>query len=187
LICHLAATSGHPGLALAWLGLLPMAAAMAAGALGWRSAAAGLACLTLAAVGGAALDDAVLRIPPIAIPLGLALVFGQTLLSGRTPLVNRIGEHVRGPLPTNVADYGRALTRLWTWMFFALALEALLLALFANAFWWSAFTNFINYAIIASVFIGEYAVRRRVLTGEEHSGFFDYVRDLLRSGQRLNG
>jgi uncharacterized membrane protein len=187
LICHLAATSGYSGLALVWLGLLPIAAAAAAGALGWRPAVVGLACLALAGFGGAALDDAVLRIPPIAIPLGLALVFGQTLLPGRTPLVNRIGEHVRGPLPTRVADYGRALTRLWTWIFLALALEALLLALFANAFWWSAFTNFINYAIIASVFVGEYAVRRRVLTDEEHSGFFDYVRDLLHSGQRLHG
>ena len=187
LICHLAATSGHPGLALVWLGLLPMAAATAAGALGWRSAVAGLACLALAGFSGAALEDAVLRIPPIAIPLGLALVFGQTLLPGRTPLVNRIGEQFRGPLPTRVAGYGRGLTRFWTWIFVALALEALLLAVFANAFWWSAFTNFINYAIIAAVFVGEYAVRRRVLTEEEHSGFFDYVRDLLRSKLQVNG
>ncbi len=83
--------------------------------------------------------------------------------------------------------YLLAILGFWTWIFVSLAFGALLLALFANAFWWSAVTNLIDYAIIALVFVPEYAVRRRVLTEEEHSGFFDYVRGLLRSGLQPNG
>lgn len=184
IICHLAAVSGHPELALVWLGLATAYA-------GWRSGSwvlpiliCALALLALWPRGGRELGDAALRIPPIAIPAALAFVFAESLRPGRTPIVNLIGSRVHGPLAPRVADYGRGLTRFWIYVLIGLALEALLLALFADAYWWSLFTNFLNYGIVAAVFVGEYAWRRRVLTVTPHSPFLHYVRDVLRAGLR---
>jgi uncharacterized membrane protein len=177
LVCHWAATGGHPSLALLWLGLALLLGAHRRGPL----LVLGLVGLGLGALAGESLGAAVLRLPPIVIPFGLALVFAQTLKPGHTPIVVQIAEQARGPLPVRLADYGRGLTRFWTWLFLALAVESLALALFADAYWWSIFTNFINYGIVVAAFAGEYAVRCRILADVEHPGLRDYLRDLMRA------
>jgi uncharacterized membrane protein len=185
LVCHFAATLGYPWAAVAWLGLLLIASAVTAKEGRALPLAFGLACLGIAGFAGDGVGVAALAIPPVAIPLGLAFLFGHTLLPGRTPLVARIAAHFRGPLPAPVAAYCRGLTRLWTWLLVALALESLLLALFADPFWWSLGTNLINYMMIGGVFAAEYAVRRRILANEAHPPFFGYVRGMLRLGLRV--
>ena len=143
------------------------------------------ALLTVAAAGwgfAAGRDEELLRVPPVLIALALGVVFARTLLPGRTPLIARIAERARGNLPGPVADYSRVLTWVWTWFFFAMALECMLLGLYAPPFLWSLTTNFINYVLIALLFVLEYPIRRRVLRDFEHASFVDSLRVTLRQG-----
>lgn len=145
----------------------------------------GIAVAVVAAValsGPANLNDLIIRTQPVAIAGMLAFLFGRTLMPGQVPLIVRIGEHFRGELPPSVAAYGVRLTVFWTLLFVFLALESALLGVFGTAFWWSLFTNLINYIIIVSVFVVEYAIRRRVLSDVDHEPFFNYVASMARIG-----
>lgn len=97
--------------------------------------------------------------PPIAIPLFLAWVFGRTLLPGRRPLIRVFAEDVMERDDPKRHGYMRALTWFWTLLLGGLALQAMLLALFADPVIWSLFANGINYGIVALAFIGEFIVR----------------------------
>jgi hypothetical protein len=70
-------------------------------------------------------------------------------------------------------------------VFFAvLALESLLLALFAPLHLWSIFSNFFNYLFLLLFFIVEYRIRVYLFPEVEHPGFFGFVRDLLQLDRR---
>jgi uncharacterized membrane protein len=165
-----------------WLwGLLTYLAFSAPGRRWPYGIAAGVvAAVTLS--GPANLNDLILRTQPVAITGLLAVLFGQSLMPGQTPLIVRVAEYCRGALPPTVAAYGRRLTIFWTSLFVLLALESVLLGIFGTVFWWSLFTNLINYLIIIAVFVAEYAIRRRVLSDVEHEPFFDYVASMARIG-----
>jgi len=180
LVNHAGAMLGVPAAGLAWLALVLAAGFM----LGSRSPVLfSLALLCLAAAVEGHLEhnaDLLQRVPPVVIAFGLAWVFGRTLLPGRVALISRIGERMRGELPAPVARYGHRLTAVWTLFFVLMGLECLLLGLFAPPFWWSLFANFINYGLIALLFIVEYPIRRVVLRDLEHTSFIDSLRGSLR-------
>jgi uncharacterized membrane protein len=184
LVCHLGASQGLAWPGLAWLAGLFAATAWARAGARLPLLALAAATLGIAALAGPALGGALLRLPPILVSGALAIVFGETLRPGRNPLILEIAERARGTLPQGVRAYGRGLTVFWTVAFLALALESLLLALLADDYWWSLFTNLINYGVLALIFPLEYAVRRRVLSDLEHEPFFDYLRGLVRVGLR---
>jgi uncharacterized membrane protein len=177
---HAGAIMGAPAAGLAWLALVLFSGFM----LGSRSLVLlWLAMLSLTAALAGHLGHhaaALQRVPPVIISLSLAWVFGRTLLPGRVPLISQIGERVRGELPVPVARYGHRLTAIWTLFFILMGLECLLLGLFAPPFWWSLFANFINYGLIASLFVVEYSIRRLVLRNLEHSSFLDSLRESLQ-------
>jgi uncharacterized membrane protein len=177
---HAGTIMGAPAAGLACLSLV-----LAAGfVLGSRSLVLPwLALLSLAAAVGGHLEhhaDLLQRVPPVIIAFSLLWVFGRTLLRGRVPLISRIGERMRGELPVPVARYGYWLTAIWALFFMLMGLECLLLGLFAPAFWWSLFANFINYGLIVLLFVFEYPIRRLVLRNLEHSSFIDSLRGSLR-------
>jgi uncharacterized membrane protein len=180
LVSHAASVLGRPEVSLLWLCLLPLAGFC----LGKRSRFAlsvGALCFGAAVVGylsGSA--EVLLRMPPVIVFAGLTWFFGRSLRPGRTPLAVLIGERVRGELPAPVARYGRRLTQIWTLLFLALAIECALLGLFAPPFWWSLFINFINFALMALLFVGEYPVRRAVLGDLEQTSFLDGLREAAR-------
>jgi uncharacterized membrane protein len=119
-------------------------------------------------------------VPPVIIAFCLAWVFGRTLMPDRTAIINRIGARMRGELPAPVARYGYRLTVVWTLFFVLMGLECLLLGLFAPPLVWSLFANFINYLLIALLFVVEYPIRRLVLRDLEHTPFIDSLRGSLR-------
>ena len=180
LVNHAGAMLGVPAAGLAWLALVLAAGFM----LGSRSPVLfSLALLCFAAAVEGHLEhnaDLLQRVPPVVIAFGLAWVFGRTLLPGRVALISRIGERMRGELPAPVARYGHRLTAVWTLFFVLMGLECLLLGLFAPPLWWSLFANFINYGLIALLFIVEYPIRRVVLRDLEHTSFIDSLRGSLR-------
>jgi uncharacterized membrane protein len=180
LVSHAASAFGMPALGLLWLGLLMLAGFF----LGNRSPfmlSLGLLCLTAALIGHlSGHAELFLRLPPVIISAGLAWFFGRSLRPGRTPLAALVGERVRGELPPPVARYGRRLTQVWTLFFVALTIECALLGLFASPSWWSLFTNFVNFTLVALLFVGEYPVRRLILGELEPTPFLDGLREAVR-------
>jgi uncharacterized membrane protein len=180
LVSHFGATLGAPVVPLLWLCLMLWGSVLSRSRSPVLLAVA-LACLAAAVIGHlSGYADLLLRIPPVIICFAFAWIFGRTLRPGRTALISRIGERMRGELPEPVARYGHRLTAVWTLFFLILGLECILLGLFASPFWWSLFTNYINYALIALLFVIEYPIRRRVLRDLEHTPFVDSLRGSLR-------
>lgn len=168
-VSHFGATLGAPLVPLLWLCLMFWAS------LPGRSRSPVLLSLALACPVAAVIAhlaghaELLLRIPPVIICFAFAWIFGRSLLTGRVALISSIGERMRGELPEPVAHYGHRLTVVWTLFFVVLALECILLGLSASPFWWSLVTNYINYALIAPLFVIEYPIRRLILRDLEHT------------------
>ena len=169
------------------------------------------ALLPVVAAGCWLLSDAKLALlplylPPIAIPATVAWLFGQTLLAGRTPLIEqfvRAMDAGREP-DASVVRYARQLTSVWTALLFSLALINLLLAAFAAPQglllscgivppvtvpqeMWSLFANFIAYLVIAVFFVIEYAFRRHRFPQQPYRNFADFIRRTIAISPRLLG
>jgi uncharacterized membrane protein len=109
----------------------------------------------------------------------LALGFGRSLRSGATPLCTRLADQLHGPLTPAEIRYTRQVTWAWTLFFMALASTTLLLYVLAPLSVWSLFVNFAALPLVAAMFAGEYAVRRRMLPESERRGILASVRVFL--------
>jgi uncharacterized membrane protein len=183
-VSHLGTMFSIPAAALLWLGLM-LFGGWWAGSRSPILLSLAIACLAAAILGHVSHSaDLMLRVPPVVICCSLAWLFGRTLFAGRTALVSRIGERMRGALPEPVARYGYRLTAIWTLFFILMGVESILLGLFASPLLWSVFTNFINYLLIALFFVLEYPVRLWALRDLEHTSFIDSLRGSIRMGLR---
>lgn len=143
---------------------------------GWWLLLFGLALLTCQ-VSCQSAAQTMLFLPPILVNLLLCFPFARTLRTDSTPLISTFARMVHGhELDKATLRYTRAVTQLWAGLFILLALESLLLALFAPLEIWSLFTNFINYILVLLVFFIEYQVRIRHLPTLEHPGFVGFMR-----------
>lgn len=121
-------------------------------------------------------------VPPILIPLTLAYLFGKTLLRDQTPFITLIAEKIRGSkLGEKELRYTRNVTLMWFVFFIINVIEDIALVLYADIAIWSYITNFLNYLIIAALFIIEYVVRRIVLSDLKHPSFMGFIRQLIRA------
>jgi uncharacterized membrane protein len=131
-----------------------------------------------------------LYLPPVLVPAFLAGIFGQTLLPGRTPLIERLVHLLHGPdtVPEHaVLVYARHLTLAWTILFVGLAATNLLLAIFAEPELWSLFANLIAYVIVLAFFGAEYAYRRRRFPQQPYRNMLEFVQRVLASLPSLVG
>jgi uncharacterized membrane protein len=146
----------------------------------WAGVCAGLWVLVFAGGGQYALF-----LPPVLLPMALGLLFGESLLPGRTPLITRVARAARGgSLPSELALYTRRVTMLWTAVLFGTGVTAGLLAWLAPLPAWSLFTNLWSYVILAAVFPLEYAWRRWRYRQFEHPGFWDHLKLVARTNYR---
>lgn len=142
--------------------------------------------------------------PPVLINVFMAWGFGRTLLARRTPLIYRFVQLMHPPddaLDPAIAPYARRLTLLWTLLFLCMAAVNLVLALCATPDGlllsagveppftvsqgvWSAFANFINYALVGLFFVVEFAYRRVRFPDQPYRSFFDFMRRLIAIGPR---
>lgn len=100
----------------------------------------------------------------------LAALFGSTLAESRIPLCTRLARMVNGDdLPAQVDRYTRHITVVWTAFFAGSACLSILLYLAAPIGVWSAYANLLTAPLVALMFVGEYAVRTRVLPPTYHS------------------
>lgn len=157
-------------------------------ALLWRSVS-GLVAIAAALAAGALLYDCwptieknfsvVYLLQECGMDSLLAIGFGRSLRTGDTALCTRLADQLHGPLTPAEVRYTRQVTGAWTLFFMALASTTLVLYLFAPISVWSLFVNFAALPLVAAMFIGEYAVRRRVLPDSERRGILASVRIFL--------
>lgn len=157
-----------------------MLAPWLARAHGWAWAALGLAIA--ASFAFVALGEARLFLyaAPVLGPLALMWFFGRTLLPGQIPLITRIADAMRGPLPEPVRVYTRRVTQLWVAAFAGFALANFGLALWAPPVVWSLFSNFINYLLAGALFVAEWLFRCWYLRDHNPQTWREYVRALIR-------
>ncbi len=159
---------------------------------------AGLVVAGLVVAGLANLDAAsiILFLPPVLLNAYLAWLFGHTLARRSTPLIERLVRLMQAPglpLEAGVIGYARNVTRLWTGLFLLLCGTNLVLAVLAaprglleilgvrapisvRFETWSLFANVLNYAIVAAVFLVEFAYRRRRFPGRPYRNLLDFFR-----------
>ncbi|MCD6042171.1 MAG: hypothetical protein K0R40_1774 [Burkholderiales bacterium] len=123
-----------------------------------------------------------LYVPPVLINLCLCWVFGRTLVRGRTPLIARFAMLEQGELTAELAGYTRVLTWLWTLLFAGAAIASAALALSGERDAWSFFTNFLNYALVAALFLGEFAYRRVRYRAYRHASPLKLARNVRKAG-----
>ena len=143
-----------------------------------------------------------LLLVPVAFIALVAWTFGRTLRAGRTPLVTRmmlaLERDAAMPIDPRQLGYTRRLTVVWSATLGLLALANLVLALVAvprgllaslgiaapfmvTETQWSWFANLLNYGLIGGLFIGEFALRKRVFPGRYRS-FAHFLRQLAALG-----
>jgi uncharacterized membrane protein len=178
---HLAFTLRSPGFAAVAVAVLVIAALLACrGRFVWllRVMVAVAGTALVAAIAFAGSPPVLLFVPPVAVPLGIAWLFGHTLTPGRTPLVARIARAVHWPDEPEpaVLAYARSVTWAWTLLLSTIAVVNLVLA--ANlvpggvfdlagidpplpvapaAYTWIC--NIGTYVLIGGMLLAEYAVR----------------------------
>jgi uncharacterized membrane protein len=123
-------------------------------------------------------------IPHAAIYLSLLWLFGQTLWHGKEPLVTRLARRVHGTLPSELAAYTRRVTVAWCVFFASQMVISALLFKFTSLDIWSLFINFLNFPLLALMFIGEYVYR--VIRHREfpHASIFDGIRAFSNDAAR---
>jgi uncharacterized membrane protein len=127
---------------------------------------------------GAPPAEWLLFVPPILINAMLAWLFGRTLVHGRMPLIARFAVMEQGTLSAELAAYTRTLTWLWTLLFIAAALFSFALAMSGHRDAWSLFTNFINYLLVAVLFLGEFVYRRLRFRNYRHQSPLQLLRNV---------
>ena len=116
--------------------------------------------------------------------LVLFITFGRTLIAGRQPLCTRLAQAVHTVVTPQHEIYTRQVTIAWTLFFAAMALASTLLFFLAPLLAWSVFANFLTLPLVALMFVGEYAVRRRVLPETRDMHILDAVRAFRNAGPR---
>ena len=119
-----------------------------------------------------------LFIPPVLVNGMLAWLFGRTLVRSRVPLIARFAVLEQGTLSAELAAYTRTLTWLWTALFLAAAVLSLGLAVSGHRDAWSLFTNFVNYLLVAALFLGEFVYRRLRFRNYRHHSPLQLLRNV---------
>lgn len=117
-----------------------------------------LILLAAALVGGHA--EAGVRLYPVLVNAGLALLFLQSLRT--TPLIERLARRREPALPRSGVRYTRVVTRAWGLFFIANALVTMALSLWAPLGLWQLYVGALSYVLAALFGAGEWLIRRRV-------------------------
>lgn len=164
-------------------GALMMAAALwASAARSARAALCALGIALLAAWSAHAAPQLLLYAPPVLLDVALAAVFAASLRPPREPVITRFARLEHPVLPRELALYTRRLTAVWAALFAAMAGVALMLALRGPLEAWSTFTNVVSYLLVAALFAGEHAYRRRRFRQYRHAGLRELVRNVRGAG-----
>lgn len=109
--------------------------------------------------------------------LAMALFFGKTLAEHQVPLITQLAKRIEGDHLTSLkVTYTRWVTIAWTVFFCVNALVSTFLFVAAPLVVWSFHANLMTGPLIVLMFLGEYAVRVRLLPAHERPSLVDTVR-----------
>lgn len=126
----------------------------------------------------------VLYWPPIVLPFLVATAFIRSLLPGHEPIVTAIGELHRGPLSQAMRNYSRGVTVMWAISLSLMFAWGVALPLLGEHQLWSIFTNFVNYALVGLLFLGEFALRIKLFPEHDHPKLIEYLKIVLKTDIR---
>jgi uncharacterized membrane protein len=106
----------------------------------------------------------------------MAASFGLSLRKGHVALCTQLADQLHGPLTPQELLYTRRVTAAWTLFFVSITAATVGFFVFAPLTIWSLFANFCVLPLIAIMFMGEYAVRQRVLPQAPRRGILAAVR-----------
>jgi len=156
----------QPGWWRALAVLAPAALLLALGEGAWRSPADGL----LAAAG---LSHAMLY-------AGLLIVFGASLLPGRTPLATRLARRLNTAFHCGMERYTRMVTVAWCLFFAGQIMASAVLAILAPEAW-RTFVTVLNLPLAALMALAEYSARCWQFRNEPHTTLLATIRGVRAS------
>jgi uncharacterized membrane protein len=99
---------------------------------------------------------------PVVVSLALLAMFGLSVINPPT-IVERIARTEDENLPEEAIVYTKKVTLIWCLFFAANAAIATVTALLDDRKYWLFYNGFLSYILVATIFVGEYLVRRRIL------------------------
>lgn len=105
----------------------------------------------------------------------LCLLFARTLRPGRVSLITRLSTLVHGPLSPLLARYTRRVTQAWALLFGGLATTSITLFVYGPLPLWALYANVLTPVLMATMFLGEYGIRRAVIPPDQCAGFLEVV------------
>lgn len=119
--------------------------------------------------------------------LAMALFFGKTLAEHQVPLITQLAKRIEGDhLSALKVTYTRWVTIAWTAFFCVNALVSTLLFVAAPSVVWSFHANLMTGPLIALMFLGEYAVRVRLLPAHERPSIVETIRAYRQTTQSVS-
>jgi len=123
----------------------------------------------------------VLYLPPVLIPLVVAVIFAKSLIGDNDAFITNIAKKIRdNDVSKKELKYTRILTFIWAVFLTLIAIEAVIVAFVTDIKTWSYVTNFLNYIAIMVFAVIEYFIRRIILNHIEHPGFIGFIKQLVR-------
>lgn len=119
-------------------------------------------------------------LPPIVINFFIGMIFTTSLNRHSTPVIEKYIVLLEGGIDAAEKRYARWVTICWAGLLLGLTVESVLVGLFASHETWSFVTSFINYGLLALMFLGEYLVRRKVLPHKQHMSFIQFINRLRK-------
>ncbi len=124
--------------------------------------------------------EVIVKLFPVLLFFLLGSVCLHSCAKHRVAIMTRIAIAIKGPLVEEEVVYTRRITLAWGCFFGGLAVEALLLGIFAPVAYWALFIHIVNYALIILFFVIEYLVRVRVLSQFDHPGLISFLKKLIQ-------
>ena len=112
-------------------------------------------------------DEALLRCYPVAINVGMLLLFGMSLFNPPS-MVERFARISEPDLPPEGARYTRRVTKIWCGFFLLNGGVSGYTALYASREQWILYNGLIAYVLMGALFVGEWLFRRFWLTSTMH-------------------
>ena len=106
----------------------------------------------------------------------MAVSFARSLGKGHVALCTQLADQLHGPLTAQETLYTRRVTAAWALFFVLITAATCGFFVLAPLHIWSLFANFCVLPLIGIMFVGEYAVRRRVLPQAPRRGILAAVR-----------
>lgn len=186
LLVHVALTTGRLAWPAALLASVQTAVVVALALRGrvagaaWLGAGAALAILLACRValrGSLSLEAGLAH---TALYISLLVLFGRTLLPGRTPIVTALARRIHGERTPELRAYTRRVTGAWCVFFAAQLAGSALLARLAPLWAWSLFVNVLDAPLVVLMFAAEYAYRLLRFRNQSHARPADIVRAFAR-------